>query len=1641
MANGKMGGLLNLLLEVPLDDDSLVSQMVFNSLQELGCVDTEGVLTFLRKYLTHHRRLPLACRTALLKVMAQMVNDNIDNLGRAVAKKLITLASIEMTKCRDVTDEHQEMATRLLLNVGHWFTKEAFDELLPLFQLKSDPFFFVVLALANLCKEHVHYMVPLLRPVLRTTVSLLPAVVEEKTKWVFCFALGIFSESILAYLYDIEEAPDPTVKKNLFFLEFSAAFDILFNTWLPLNECNISTAVIETLGQITHLVPFDKLENELPRLIPKILTMYQGTSSDFCITQGLYGVLHTAVERNSEELAIQIDSLLSSLHKQICIALWQPNDDYVQKQQKEILCCFKLLTPAFTSQIIEFLLMKMEINNSQVRFGTLTILDHLINMVPLYMASQKNQILAGTKLLVLATNNRVKAKLGQVIYTLATHNYLLLDGGKDMLEFIIRQCALPATGEQEEDSVDPCAEIADIVTDQNLRRQCEELMKMLTALPIDNILWPLLFEFIIPVRCINALAMICNSLVLLAKKKIEAEPTEYLLNYTEHSNIPGPLALLTSLLTMSSSLQQGKHRCVPALTLLQILGTDIHPAAPQVWEKEFLTLLDYLQENSSKCLQQSQWEEKLVKVLPQTLELIADDVWTGQFATELVGHLHRHCTLSQEKGFVYKCLGVVLQFSQDEELVKKKLQEMLQTVQHGESLEKEGVAVGIGYCAVTHLDTALSTLKEFAKLNIFKKTASYFQIIKDQENIDVIKVKSTLILCYGQIMSVSPKELTLDRIDVEIMENVLNHYNIKILGMKVEVRDLTLKLSLIKTVTQSVTAIQTIAKHNYSFNRKAELLHYMQELIKAEPTEAMVTPIRKSAINACTSLLKLQPPLKDSRQLIQTCLNSVFSIPRLDAKAINEHPNISMEERQQLFTQTMASLMDFLKQLLLLDISPNGLQTIFSNMEAWIQSSKVHTREMAAETFLQLLVFYLEQFDIKDNVPPHDLGVIVGCVVLRCTDPCRVVRETAIECLYVLLYIQLRSKGVPANQKDTEVEHLKVIKQELHQDNETSVFHVCTDIGKVLSKSMGYDQLKSLLFTLFNGLSDCQSNGSHSASIVTNVLISKCGASLTEVPEMIKALHNQLQSMVQASIVRLVTHTISNLVSQHMSVTLPCLLSYPIPFDNHIGNVWRSLMQHNSVATASIKYLLDNLKLLYENSKESLLASGSNTQPHQTLAVMYALHEVICSQDSVTMIEGLYPQLFSTVLIHLSSSVQPRLPRDFLRIHSDRKMGPAQRPFNVTACYYSVEILQVLVGQEEGSNEDMSDLEGWALLKRPEMHHQGVALLAGSMSKRSAPHLIDIVEQLSPVLTNIHESQRITVAAFFGALLGQEVVLELLLNDTLVSILLRCLLDSSPMVQWLAVKGLGNSVAWSEGERYASKLLPTMLLVMELNSKQNTMLTFEAMSTLSKTLESLPPHYTEPILTDVAVGIEPLFEHRQEKVRAGAFTILWKLLQFEDMQRVPIFTEHLGSTLIYLLLHLKDRNDEVKRVCRLVLKQLGPLLASERLCVLFEELGSEEEPLDYESYLSAASLYIGEDQPSKVIHYIQHCASFFGSLQTEMRENAVTLASCLMPHAPPGYPRSPAANQVCQEMITLLSDHVKSVQIKTIIGIQRLHMY
>ncbi|XP_078392967.1 maestro heat-like repeat-containing protein family member 1, partial [Cetorhinus maximus] len=862
--------------------------------------------------------------------MEAIVKETISQLDQSLARMVISLASEEMTRSKEMFPDWQEAASKLLVSLGCRFINEVMEEILQKFQPGVLPHFFVVHTLANLSTANVYGMVPFLTAILGTMLPMLGMAKQDAMKSVFTIALGHFSESILEYLANLDKAPDPTVRKDAFSSEIYASYEILFNVWLQHKEAKLRTSVVDAIGQMAYLMPHDKLEEQLPKLIPGMMSLYRKHPEHFHITQSLCRVLDAAVDIGSRVLETQIDNLLSTLHPQVCGPLDYSNHMAV-KNHNEVLRCFTVLARAYTDRLIAFLLQKLEVHNERIRIGTLTVLKHLINSASPQLESKKPLILTGVKLTIQDNNNKVKRMVAQVISAMAHHDYLELEGGEAMVEFIIRQCALPCEpGTPKPRSYDP-----DEVTDESLRNMCDNILNLLTTTvkKMENVLWPFLLQFLIPVQYLNALAPVCRSLAYLGVKKEQTNSHGFRLDYEER-DLPKPQALLTRLLVVSSFPYRGRGRGIPALRFLQVAAPIIHPRVVRVWNEELPTLIQHLEGHSEDSLPQRQWEDKLLLLLSKSLEAVnpGDEMWSSQLSEEMTRHLCSYNSHPQEKGFLYKCTGVVLRQTLSADVVRKQLMEILQTVRHAEPLEREGVAVCIGFCAKTHLNDTLAKLEDFGKSDILKKSPSLFHILKDKSDVDVEKAKSTLILCYGYLTLYAPEELILARIEKDVIKQVLSHFNTKVLGIKVETKDLTIKLSLMKTISLVARAIYANEKnHSFNFNRKGELLMYMQDLIKLETMDVLRTPTRQQAMITCSHLLKLDPLLNeaDMFELIKTCLDSVFGLLPLGMDKSKDETCMDIKEREILYTETMSALQELLKQILVQDLTPDGLQMVF----------------------------------------------------------------------------------------------------------------------------------------------------------------------------------------------------------------------------------------------------------------------------------------------------------------------------------------------------------------------------------------------------------------------------------------------------------------------------------------------------------------------------------------------------------------------------------------------------------------------------------------------------------------------------------------------------------------------------------------
>ncbi|XP_048380852.1 maestro heat-like repeat-containing protein family member 1 [Stegostoma tigrinum] len=1638
------------LTDAAFDKDDGVRRQISQSLYELGCHNTEQVLSACFDFLLKHSQLVQGHRTVILQCMERIVRDNISQLGQPLAKKIINLASEEMIKSSESALGWKEAASNLLVALGTRFTDEILEDILQKLQPGVVPQFFVVQTLANLSVANVHGVVPYLTTTLQTMLPLFHMIKQDNMKWAFTSAMGLFSKSILEYLATADKASKPVLSRDAFAPEIYAAYKVLFGMWLRNKDAKLRSAIVVALSHMVHLLPPDRMDDELPRLIISILGLYKKRCEPYHVTQCLRHILEAAVEVTSHVPETQMDSLLPQLHHQICLPV-DCQDPLSARNQQEVLQCFTILSHVSIDALVKFLLQKLSSNNDKARVGTLTVLNHVVGSGYKALESKKALIVSGMKQSLQDGDNKVKKVTAQVISTMGEHGYLQLEGGSILVDFLVQQCALvPEEGPGRRHHHHHQAPDSDEVRDEDLRELCEGILSFLVTLDrMDDVLWPFLLEFVSPVQHTNALAVVCRCLEQVGNRKRRQSLQYVLLNYNERLGLPKPHTLLARLLAVSALPYSGQGRGLAALNLLQVLSPNIHLDVVKLWDEELPQLSQFLAEHREDTLPQKLWEDKLFFFLSRTLETITDEKWTWELSEEMTQHIHNYHSYPREKAFLYKCVGIVLGQTNNKDVINNELQEMLLSVQHNEALEREGLATGIGFCAMTHLDDTLAKLDDFVKMDIVKKTASFFNILKEKLDGDMERVKSTLILCYGYVALYAPEGLILQRVEMHILDHILSLSNTKVLGIRVETKDLMIKLTLIKAVTLIAKAVYANkGRHQFKFNRREEVLSYMQDLIASESKAHLKTRVRQSAINACTHLVRLEPRLNEveSSDLIRSCLEAVFSFPPLDNDKRKD--TRKLKEREVLHTETITALHELLKEFLSQNLSSEGLEFIFKHVQEWMTSTKDHERERAVEAMLALLVFYRDRFKSVNVSTFHNLGLLVGCFVPRCADPVLSIRYMAMDSLYNLLYIQIRYEGCVVNQPDNLVDHLGNIKEQLQNPDSHILFQICYDIAKIISNKLPHDQLRSLLFALFEGLSDYHATCSSATSVVMNTLVRKHGEGLKDhIPEILSNLQSRMQTITLEQVRFSVIHFISILTSQCLPGVLSYLLFRPLPYDKYTSAIWQSLAREAKLATTTMDYLLGKINdyLSHDDRKESSAKRQPSTGTSETVAVIYALTEMVSNPESVEAVINLYPKLFGTLLLYLSFIVNERMSELQGRgVSKKKKLSlQLQNTPNINVWDSSLEALKLLLsrGKTEEVATIMEDEGGWDLLKSHEDHQRGVALLARASGKHGASYLPDTIRFLAPILSNIHEHQRVTVAVFFGELLALPTVQELKVTESLVSSLLRSLDDVSPTIHWLSIRGLGNVALGAPQEipRYAEKLLAAMVGGMDEKTDLNDLIVLEAMAGLVKVLARLDSAHVRPILPSIIGTVEPFFENESEKLRAAAFSVFGSLARFGGRQPEPAFLEHVHSSLVSLVLHLNDNSPDVVRACKSVLQMVGPHLCPEGPGAIFQGELLEQANVRYWEFIAELSKVIVSEFSDRIGLYLNSSMSFFKSMLPEIRGNAVILAGFILQNLPKEYVEASTDDNVCVAIIMMLHDVSPCVRTKAakVLGLHR----
>uniref|UniRef100_A0A8D0NBN0 Maestro heat-like repeat-containing protein family member 1 n=1 Tax=Sus scrofa TaxID=9823 RepID=A0A8D0NBN0_PIG len=1547
MSESHVQRLSTILLDAITDKDPLVQEQVCGALCALGESRPEEVLLACAEHLRQHEKLAHPYRTMILRAVETVVSSRIGELDKDVARTIILLASGEMTRAKELVCDWQQAASNVLVALGKRFVGKVMEEMLSKFQPGLLPHYFVVQTLANLSVSNV----------CRGALA----------------ALQRFSESTLEYLANLDQAPDPTVRKDAFATDTLSAYDILFHQWLQSREAKLRLAVVEALGPMSHLLPSEKLEEQLPKLLPGVLALYKKHAETVHTSKSLAQILEAAVSVGSRTLEVQLDSVLAALHAQVCVPV-ESSSPLVMSNQKEVLRCFTVLACCSPDRLLAFLLPKLDSSSERTRVGTLQVLRHLINAAAAQMEVKKPFILSSMKLPLLDTNSKVKRAVVQVISAMAHHGYLEQPGGEAMMEYVVQQCALPPESEPQK----PCADSENLPADGVRAISISTLYLVSTTVDrMSDVLWPYLLEFLVPVRFTRALTPLCRSLVHLAQKRQEQDAGAFLIQYNGNVTLPSPYAITTRLLVVSSKPYLGDGRGAASLRLLSVLHRNIHPELGQRWATTIPLLLEHLDEYTEETLPQKEWEEKLLMFLRDTLAAVADNTWICQLSLEMCRQLPNYNETPQEKNFLYKCIGTTLGAASHKEVVRKHLQELLETARYQEETEREGLACCFGICAISHLDDTLAQLEDFVKSDVFRKSTGIFNIFKDRSENEADKVRSALVLCYGHVAARAPRELVQPRVESDIFRNMSQCFSTKVLGIKVETKDPTLRLSLVRSVCMASQAICGSAQGSaFHFSRKAELVVQMTEFIKAEPPDSLRTPIRKKAMLACTYLASLEPALEEQVQaeLVHSCLHSVL--------AVLPEPTVEDGRQESLYLDTMQALKDLLTSLLQRDMTSQGLQRMVEHLSPWIKSPRGHERVRALGLSACLLQYFLEHLHVSAVVPFHNLGLLIGLFSPRCADLWPATRQEAVSCVYCLLYLQLGYEGFSRDYRDDVAEQLLALKDGLVHPDPAALFHSCHSIAQVIAKRLPPDQLISLLLTLFEGLGDPDKDCSRAATVMINCLLKERGHLLLEkVPELVSVLRAKLQETREEHVLQAAQHSVYLLASQHHAAVVSSLLGSPLPFDSHTGTLWRALAVEPGLTVQVLGLLLEKLSrdVPFKEGRAFLLS----TTPDRVatllpLAATCALYEVTSVPASGPAVLELYPQLFAALLLRVSCTVGVQLPRN-LQAKERRSSGSSLGFRSLEPCSSAVDALQAVLLR--GGNEDVvqrMELEGgWELLRTSAGHEEGVARLASAMAKFAGPRLPLVTKALFSTQSSVYDIQRVTSTAFLAELLSSNVVRDLMLLESLLDNLAARQKDSCASVRRLVLRGLANVAT---------------------GSPDKEKMEFRAASIR-------------------------LFGHLNKACRGDC----------ED-----VFLEQVVGGLAPLLLHLRDPQAPVTAACRFALRMCGPNLECEELAAVFQKHLQEGRSLHFGEFLNTTCKHLMHHFPDLLGRLVSTSLFYFKSSWEDVRAAAPMLTGFLVLHVEAEHRPQVDLEQLLAALQLLLKDPAPAVRAKAAETLGRL---
>jgi len=1615
--------IITALVDSYFDPNQEVSQASFNSLLTFGSKESNTVLlcclTKFNDPKFNMRQLNEIFKCIkLLEKITQELNTELDktihtSLVLFSINILRRLYDSGLMKDSDLEEQCETLISNILTNVGKKNVDEVTNELLKQFNLTentmSNEHLFVIKTLGNMCTIN-----PIgIRKFVKTFLQLLwPSVKSSKSDYqrlVLSHTIGCIASAILENMAnnngcELTESND--IEADNYEEDFDSLLDV-FITWVQTRDNRTKEQIIKAIGFILALISKKKFISNQSKLLEILLSFYRKTinvpsfSSDldsFYITQSLTqylnvchqydcGVMGSKLEPQAE---IELDMIMNILFRQSLIPVNSTHLNSINNSN-EILRTFSILSIKNCSRVVNFILKKFGENSIIVKISGLTILKHLIDTRTNEITEKFSSIFFALRLLVDEDNNRLKKMLIQVIVSIAYKGYLNLEGGKFLIQFILKQCAKQDNNNSERSSrrqsdastFNSINQDQNQVTNSTLKQMAENVLPLFvnTVENIEDILWPTLFEYLVLPEYIGATGIICNALYKMGDKLKSKDDPNFNIDFTKVVHLPKREEIMARLVVLiGDDPLKSNENIKSCLKLMKIISTLIHPNLTTLWQTITNQYLDILKLDEQ--LTKDDWQHKALALVNQSFIEIDDEEFITKFGKHLLDHLHFYNNSIDLKYFLILVLANLVRRLNKKKYSEKIMDEVFTKIDHNNEQEREACALLFGHCAAQFLDSVIVKLEHFfneAQKNYGILSSILSLSLRSDRRNDAEKIKSTIILAYGYVTKFAPTSLLITRIETPILNCIENYY--KDCKDNLLVQDAFVKCVRILAISMRPENLNMI----YMLKGRKRLIYEMINIAKQENTSES---IKFDAIEALGLLLVLDPVLNNTEK--STLIENI-------AKIIFKSPN----------DEQLLRAFQFLIKNLIAKESKNtqNLSILFEIISPYALSLKDEEERLNVMRTIELT---LDEFNTNivagDFVKLESYCYLCSLILPYCCDELETVRKVGLQCLHKLASISVRLQS-----KKVEEDELIGRLANLVNHSESNIDYLTNELAKCMAVKLRLDNIQpaNLIIKLISSLN-------HYKGVQKTYGTAKIALGLTK--HFISELRNDVQKLIDtvyqtrldyAKTNSVLIETLAEIASSHLNLFCNHLVSFPLPFDDHVARFWRSLSESITLSKHLIGWCIDRLNednlVFYKGTKGSNAIARS-----QSLAIVCGLGEMFKNQELYDIVHNNSDKLFVSFLLTISSYINV----DYLQDNSRKALEQefVNLPFNSSAAdevvssmssvsnvsnvshlsnLSSATNISNITNKSNSSNTSIENIDAneikkykpirsailtmkqycnllkydrmlltlesegcFKLMEDSNTFYSSICILAKSIYLYQPSLISSLVNPLTLSLNHKFVERRLVSLAFFSFLLSlndfpdKEMLFEPFLNT-----ILNLSNDPSPIVRLYCVKGLGTIEQLNDVSchKFVLPIVSALVNSLDDSDDSNDRIKHEALNSLCLVLSKIDLKLILNLVTNLVLRLKSFFNRDKFYIREKAVEAVGHLMKNGDLKE--ILFEESSNLIIHLLITLNDSTIDVVKSTKFTLINVSKVLEIQSLSNLINKYLVDKNTLHYTEFI------------------------------------------------------------------------------------------